>query len=94
MAPETSASSSKGPHYIGIDVGTGSVRACVMNNGGEILSVAAHEITLWQPQTGYYVCSPCSQTITSTEHHLGAVHDRHMASHWQISKTGSSREQD
>jgi ribulose kinase len=43
------------PYYIGIDVGTGSARACITSCDGEILSVASEEISLWQPQTGYYV---------------------------------------
>jgi ribulose kinase len=42
-------------YYIGIDVGTGSARACIINEAGDILSVASYDITLWQPQTGYYV---------------------------------------
>lgn len=42
-------------HYIGIDVGTGSARACVMNDQGDIVGVASENIGLWQPQTGYYV---------------------------------------
>jgi len=41
-------------HYIGIDVGTGSARACVMNDQGDIVGVASENIGLWQPQTGYY----------------------------------------
>jgi ribulose kinase len=45
----------EGKHYIGIDVGTGSARACLIDDSGEILSVATEPIKLWQPQTGYYV---------------------------------------
>jgi FGGY-family pentulose kinase len=41
-------------NYIGIDVGTGSARACIMNDAGDILAVASDPIALWQPQTGYY----------------------------------------
>ncbi|KAF2843165.1 Pentulose kinase [Patellaria atrata CBS 101060] len=41
-------------HYIGIDVGTGSARACIMNNLGDIVGLASENIGLWQPQTGYY----------------------------------------
>jgi hypothetical protein len=44
-------------HYIGIDVGTGSARACIMNDHGDIVGLASENIGLWQPQTGYYVCS-------------------------------------
>ncbi|KAF2086663.1 FGGY-family carbohydrate kinase-like protein [Saccharata proteae CBS 121410] len=41
-------------HYIGIDVGTGSARACIMNEQGDIVGLASENIGLWQPQTGYY----------------------------------------
>ncbi|KAM3563369.1 hypothetical protein MY1884_001282 [Beauveria asiatica] len=41
-------------HYIGIDVGTGSARACVIDESGDIKALAAQDIKLWQPQTGYY----------------------------------------
>jgi hypothetical protein len=43
-------------HYIGIDVGTGSARACIMNEKGDIVGLASENIGLWQPQPGYYVC--------------------------------------
>lgn len=43
-------------HYIGIDVGTGSARACIINEQGDIVGLASENIGLWQPQTGYYVC--------------------------------------
>jgi hypothetical protein len=42
-------------HYIGIDVGTGSARACIINEAGDIVGLASENIGLWQPQTGYYV---------------------------------------
>ncbi|KAK1058360.1 hypothetical protein LTR12_000972 [Friedmanniomyces endolithicus] len=41
-------------HFIGIDVGTGSARACIMNNKGDIVGLASENIGLWQPETGYY----------------------------------------
>ncbi|KAK7512554.1 FGGY family of carbohydrate kinase [Phyllosticta citricarpa] len=41
-------------HYIGVDVGTGSARACIMNEKGDIVGLASENIGLWQPQTGYY----------------------------------------
>jgi FGGY-family pentulose kinase len=41
-------------HYIGIDVGTGSARACIINESGEIAGLASENIGLWQPQHGYY----------------------------------------
>lgn len=45
-------------HYIGIDVGTGSARACIIDEKGDIVGLASKNIGLWQPQTGYYVCIP------------------------------------
>jgi ribulose kinase len=42
-------------YYIGIDVGTGSARACLMDHNGEIVDVASENIGLWQPQQEYYV---------------------------------------
>lgn len=44
-------------HYIGIDVGTGSARACIMNDKGDIVGLASENIGLWQPETGFYVCA-------------------------------------
>jgi ribulose kinase len=44
-------------HYIGIDVGTGSARACIIDSTGDIKALATENIALWQPETGYYVSS-------------------------------------
>lgn len=44
-------------HYVGIDVGTGSARACIINSKGDIVGLASENIGLWQPEQGYYVCS-------------------------------------
>ncbi|KAI9820331.1 MAG: hypothetical protein M1827_005953 [Pycnora praestabilis] len=41
-------------HYIGIDVGTGSARACIIDHKGDIVGLASENIGLWQPQQGYY----------------------------------------
>lgn len=45
-------------NYIGIDVGTGSARACVIDSKGDILGMASENIGLWQPEQGYYVYVP------------------------------------
>lgn len=42
-------------YYIGIDVGTGSARACLIDHHGEIVDVASENIGLWQPEQEYYV---------------------------------------
>ncbi|KAJ4423459.1 nuclear pore complex subunit [Gnomoniopsis sp. IMI 355080] len=42
----------KQEHYIGIDVGTGSARACIIDTTGEIKALAAQDIKLWQPVSG------------------------------------------
>jgi glycerol kinase len=44
-------------YYIGIDVGTGSARACVANHSGDVVGLASKDIGLWQPKAGYYVCA-------------------------------------
>jgi hypothetical protein len=51
----TSPSKTVMDHYIGIDVGTGSARACVINANGDIVGLASEDIGLWQPEQGYYV---------------------------------------
>jgi hypothetical protein len=42
-------------HYIGIDVGTGSARACIVDAKGDIVGLASENIGLWQPKHGWYV---------------------------------------
>ena len=42
-------------HYIGIDVGTGSARACIIDAKGDIVGLASENIGLWQPEHGFYV---------------------------------------
>jgi ribulose kinase len=43
------------PHYIGLDVGTGSARACLIDDRGDILSVAVRDIKTWHEKADYYV---------------------------------------
>lgn len=42
-------------YYIGIDIGTGSARACIIDREGDIVGLASENIGLWQPELGYYV---------------------------------------
>jgi len=67
-------------HYIGIDVGTGSARACIMNDQGDIVGLASENIGLWQPQTGYYV-RPHAHTEGNKLMALGTINDRHLEMH-------------
>ncbi|KAL2784632.1 FGGY family of carbohydrate kinase [Aspergillus keveii] len=41
-------------YYIGVDVGTGSARACVIDDTGDIISIASQDIGLSNPQKEYY----------------------------------------
>lgn len=84
-------------HYIGIDVGTGSARACIMNEKGDIVGLASENIGLWQPESGYYVrlvkdgC-PCylksavvfswgALRMDSADGKLGTIYCRHLEMH-------------
>src|SRR5947207_167283 len=42
-------------HFIGLDVGTGSSRACLINESGDVLSVAVKEFRTWHERADYYV---------------------------------------
>ncbi|CAL1545462.1 unnamed protein product [Lymnaea stagnalis] len=41
-------------YFIGVDVGTSSVRASVVNDVGAILSTCIHQINIWNPKPDYY----------------------------------------
>ncbi|RAK99314.1 FGGY-family carbohydrate kinase, partial [Aspergillus ibericus CBS 121593] len=41
-------------YYIGVDVGTGSARACVIDNQGNIVGLASQDIKTWRPHPQYY----------------------------------------
>ena len=43
-----------GDYYIGIDVGTGSARACVIDDKGNIVGLASQDIKTWQPHPEFY----------------------------------------
>lgn len=71
-------------HFIGIDVGTGSARACIVNSAGDIVGLAAEEIGLWQPQQSYYVRLLLPSPLLSRTHThamLGTINPQHLAVH-------------
>lgn len=41
-------------YFIGVDVGTGSVRAALVNISGKILSVKIKSIKTWNPKPDFY----------------------------------------
>ena len=41
-------------HYIGVDVGTGSVRAGVVSHDGRILHTHTEDVTVNNPRPGFY----------------------------------------
>ena len=41
-------------YYIGVDVGTASVRAALVSSDGKIVCSASRPIQIWQPQPDYY----------------------------------------
>ena len=42
-------------YYLGVDVGTGSVRVCAIDHSGEIKGLAVQDIQTWNPKPDYYV---------------------------------------
>lgn len=44
-------------YYVGVDVGTASVRAALVTRCGVLRSTAREPITIWEPQTDHYVQS-------------------------------------
>lgn len=41
-------------YFIGVDVGSGSVRAALVDSSGHILKIAVKYIKVWKPQVGFY----------------------------------------
>ena len=41
-------------HYVGVDVGTGSVRAALVANDGTVVQTAEEPIQIHTPQAGFY----------------------------------------
>lgn len=45
---------SKEIHFIGVDVGSGSVRAALVDDKGHVLNSCVKEIQTWKPKVDYY----------------------------------------
>ena len=43
-----------GPYFIGVDVGTSSVRAALVTSGGHLVGSASCAITIWEPEPNFY----------------------------------------
>ena len=41
-------------YYIGVDVGTASVRAALVSSNGSIVSSASRPLQIWQPLPDFY----------------------------------------
>lgn len=44
-------------YYVGVDVGTASVRAALVTHCGLLRSTAQEPISIWEPHTDHYVQS-------------------------------------
>ena len=43
-----------GPYFIGVDVGTSSVRAALVTSAGHLVCSASSAITIWEPEPNFY----------------------------------------
>ncbi|KAM9844649.1 FGGY carbohydrate kinase domain-containing protein isoform 2-T2 [Aulostomus maculatus] len=48
-----------GVYYVGVDVGTSSVRAALVTGGGLVRTTAEEPISVWEPKADHYVQSSC-----------------------------------
>lgn len=62
--------------YIGVDVGTKSVRAAVVNQNGKVVAKATKDIHIWNPDEDFYVQS--SENIWEAVIHAVKVVYIHM----------------
>jgi len=43
-----------GPYFIGVDVGTSSVRAALVTSCGQLVCSASSAVTIWEPEPNFY----------------------------------------
>lgn len=48
-------------YFLGVDVGTGSARVCIIDHTGEIKAVESKDIKTWNLKANYYVSDPRQQ---------------------------------
>lgn len=66
-------------YYVGVDVGTASVRAALVTRAGLLQSTAEEPISIWEPQADHYVQSSaeiwekCCSVVKVTYSGLKAV---------------------
>lgn len=41
-------------YFVGVDVGTGSVRAALVTRNGKLLNMSSEETKTWNPNVGYF----------------------------------------
>jgi ribulose kinase len=41
-------------YFVGVDVGTGSVRAALVTKNGKLLHMSSKETKMWSPNVGYF----------------------------------------
>lgn len=62
-------------YYIGVDVGTKSVRAAIVNRNGKVVAKATKDIHIWNPVEDFYLQS--SENIWEAVIHAVKVYSVH-----------------